>query len=244
LRTHPDDYTWLFELPEVRWNISDARRAGQRVPGVDVDVLTAVSDEETWIYATVQKPRISEEFGDAAGLLATMLGVNGDALPQFRHRRLEGLLSLGEAADGARQRWHYTSQTDIPAQTEDEFNRWFDEEHLPQLAAVDGTVRAARYRTDGSPRYLACYDLAERDVQGGTAWRTAISTPWRDRIHKEFVRARRLMLTRLGQHRWGMPRLQLAWSGTGCRAPAGARSARRCAAPSRPARRSSRDSME
>ncbi len=198
MRTHPDDYTWLFELPGVRWNESDARQARQRVPEVDVDVLTAVSEEETWIYATAQESHISDKFGNAAGLLAMMLGVDRDALPEFRHRRLEGLLALGEAADGARQRWHYTSQTDIPAQTEDEFNRWFDEEHLPQLAAVDGTVRAARYRTDGSPRYLACYDLVEREVQGGTAWRTAVSSPWRDRIHKEFVRPRRLMLTRLG----------------------------------------------
>jgi hypothetical protein len=56
---------------------------------------------------------------------------------------------------------------------------------------------AARYRTDGSPRYLACYDLEQREIQGGPAWRTAITTPWRDRIHKEFLNPRRLMLKRL-----------------------------------------------
>ncbi len=194
---HPAKSTWLFELPGLRWDDSDARQARQRVPDLDLDVLTAVSEQETWIYAPRQQPRESDESGQAKLLLATMLGVDRDALPEFRHRRLEGLLSLGDIAAGRQQRWHYTSQADIPEHVEDDFNRWFDEEHLPQLARVDGTVRAARYRTDGSPRYLASYDLEQREIQGGTVWRAAIDSPWRDRIHKEFLTPRRLMLTRL-----------------------------------------------
>lgn len=189
---HPESF-WLFELPEQRWDVADASQVRQRVPQWDVDILTAVSENETWIYV----PMRDGLTGEAAELLGSMLGVESDALPQFRHRRLELQLALGDSAGGARQNWHYTSQTDIPPEIEDEFNRWFEEEHLPQLSAVAGTVHAARYRTDGSPRYLACYDLEQREVQGNAEWRNSITTPWRERIHKEFLRPRRLMLRRL-----------------------------------------------
>lgn len=196
--SHSAERKWLFELPGIRWDESDACQARQLLPDLDLDVLTAVSEEETWIYAPAQHRRTSDVSGEARMFLATMLGVDRDALPKFRHRSLDRLLSLGDVTAGRRQRWHYTSQTDIPEHVEDDFNRWFDEEHLPQLASVDGTVHAARYRTDGSPRYLASYDLQQREIQGGTAWRSAIATPWRDRIHKEFLMPRRLMLMRLG----------------------------------------------
>ena len=193
----PAKPVWLFELPGIRWDESDALRARQQLSDLDLDVLTAVSEEETWIYVPAQHRRATDESDESQLLLATMLGADINALPEYRHRSLDRLLSLGDVTAGRRQPWHYTSQTDIPEHVENEFNRWFDEEHLPQLASVDGTMHAARYRTHGSPRYIACYDLEQREIQGGPAWRTAIATPWRDRIHKEFLKPRRLMLKRL-----------------------------------------------
>jgi hypothetical protein len=188
---------WLFELPGARWSASEAREAKGRVPGADVDILTVFSEEETWIWVTPPGAPAAESAGEAAGFLAAMLGVEREALPEFRHRRMSGLLALGEETEGLRQPWRYTSQTDIPPAVEDEFNRWFDEEHLPRLAAVGGTVHAARYRTDGSPRYLACYDLRDREVQGGAEWREAIESPRRDQVHHQFLGPRKLMLKRL-----------------------------------------------
>lgn len=186
----------LLELPGVRWNPTDARRARQRIPGIEVDILTAVSEDETWMYFPCQEFPEPDMANDPALLLAAMLDVAKGEEPEVRTRHLHGRLTIGDPAEGSRQRWHYTSQTDIPAKWEEEFNQWFDEEHLPHLAAVPGTVHAARYETDGSPRFLACYDLNQQKVQGGSAWRAAVSTPWRDRIHKEFLNPRRLMLMR------------------------------------------------
>src|SRR5829696_4105054 len=43
---------------------------------------------------------------------------------------------------------------------EDEFNRWYNEEHLPDVAKLPGCVGAARYRVidgDGTHQYLAVY---------------------------------------------------------------------------------------
>ncbi|SMX98833.1 DUF4286 family protein [Brevibacterium linens] len=192
-----DDGAVLFEIPELRWTNSEARCASERVSNAPIDILTAVSEPETWVYVPPHCLKNVEDLSEATAFLAAMMGIGTEATPKFRCRRLSSLLSIGDAEARVRQPWHYTSQTDIPAETEDEFNQWFDEEHLPQLAALSGTVHAARYRADDTPHYLAAYDLTHQEVHGSEAWRTAITTPWRDRIHHRFVNSRRLMFRRL-----------------------------------------------
>ena len=34
---------------------------------------------------------------------------------------------------------------DVPSEHEDEFNHWYNEEHLPELLGVPGVLNAARY---------------------------------------------------------------------------------------------------
>jgi hypothetical protein len=49
---------------------------------------------------------------------------------------------------------------DIDAQHMQEFNKWYNEEHLPELLSVPGILSAARYEAvKGGPQYLACYEL-------------------------------------------------------------------------------------
>ncbi|MBT7664475.1 MAG: hypothetical protein HN608_06100, partial [Rhodospirillaceae bacterium] len=47
----------------------------------------------------------------------------------------------------------------VTAEAEDDFNAWYDEEHLPALLAVPGTLSARRYRAgvdaEGTHRYVA-----------------------------------------------------------------------------------------
>src|SRR3546814_14995276 len=75
----------------------------------------------------------------------------------------------GQAA-GQPAPWFYVVETDIKPGAEADFDRWYEEEHLPGLAAVPGTVRARRYLArEGSPRYYACYDLASREPFGSPA---------------------------------------------------------------------------
>jgi heme-degrading monooxygenase HmoA len=48
---------------------------------------------------------------------------------------------------------------------EDTLNRWYDEEHLAERLAMPGFLRARRFRSaEGSPRYLALYELADVDA--------------------------------------------------------------------------------
>ena len=51
---------------------------------------------------------------------------------------------------------------DIDAQHVQEFNEWYNTEHLPELLSVPGILSAARYEAvKGGPQSLACY----RDYQ-------------------------------------------------------------------------------
>jgi hypothetical protein len=113
--------------------------------------------------------------------------------------KLEVELELAGASAGADAPWHYIVATDVANQHEADFNAWYDKEHLPGLAAVPGTVRAARYRvTEGEgPRYHAAYDLATREAFGSPAWLAVRATPWSARVRPAFRNTRRTMYRRV-----------------------------------------------
>ena len=74
--------------------------------------------------------------------------------------------------------------TDIPAEEEERFNRWYDTEHVPERVAVPGVRRARRYvRYDDAPqpapgtvsarrgpKYLVVYELDDVDLLHRTDW--------------------------------------------------------------------------
>lgn len=48
--------------------------------------------------------------------------------------------------------------SDIDAVHELEFNRWYDEEHLPDRASMAGVIKATRFKSPSDfPKYLALY---------------------------------------------------------------------------------------
>lgn len=69
---------------------------------------------------------------------------------------------------------------------EEEFQDWYDTEHFPERAAIDGFLTAQRYVcTSGWPRYLATYDLRDLDVltePGYLAVSGARFSPWSKRV--------------------------------------------------------------
>jgi hypothetical protein len=57
------------------------------------------------------------------------------------------------------------TSVDIAPGAEEEFNRWYDERHLPEVMACPGFVSAARYEcTLGEPRYIAIYELESEEA--------------------------------------------------------------------------------
>jgi len=74
---------------------------------------------------------------------------------------------------------------DAPPEHEDEFNRWYDEEHIPLLSRVPGVLRARRFfDPNGKPRYVALYDLADAAVLQHPEWQAALRTEWARKIDK------------------------------------------------------------
>jgi hypothetical protein len=70
---------------------------------------------------------------------------------------------------------------------EQEFNEWYDNEHIPSLAGVPGTLCARRFRDmKGTHRYLALYHLKSADVPLTAAWKKAADTPWTERLRPHF----------------------------------------------------------
>jgi hypothetical protein len=73
-----------------------------------------------------------------------------------------------------------------PAALEDEFNDWYDTEHVPQRLALPGFASASRWICiEGWPRWMALYDLASTAAVQSEAYLRvsgARSTPWSRRI--------------------------------------------------------------
>jgi hypothetical protein len=93
--------------------------------------------------------------------------------------------------------YHYIVETDISKESEEEFNAWYDTEHLPGLARVPGTISAKRFlRTSGSPRYIACYELVSPAVMESKEWLAIRHTAWSSRIRPMFLNTVRELFVR------------------------------------------------
>jgi hypothetical protein len=78
---------------------------------------------------------------------------------------------------------------DILENVEDEFNRWYQEQHLPERLAIDGFKRARRYKAvNGQPAYMAVYDCDSLLVLASHAYRQRLANPtaWTKKIMPNF----------------------------------------------------------
>jgi hypothetical protein len=75
---------------------------------------------------------------------------------------------------------------DPPPGLEEEFNDWYDTEHIPNRAGIPGFESARRFVcVRGWPKYLAMYDLRSADVLESAAYRSVAwggFSPWSKRI--------------------------------------------------------------
>lgn len=84
-----------------------------------------------------------------------------------------------------------------PAALEEEFNDWYDSEHLPQRRSLPGFESASRWTcVHGWPRWLAIYDLnstAALDTPAYAAVSGENSTPWSKRVLPRTIGRRRIV---------------------------------------------------
>ena len=165
-----------------------ARRELESLGGVSVSAYAALELDESYVYCRA-----------ATALALQQVQARIPALfPRAHARLLEPVCLLDGASRGQDAPWHYIVETDVLPEQEDDLNAWYDQEHLPGLAAVSGTVRAGRYLCrDGSPRYHACYDLHTRQTFGSPPWLAVRATGWSSRVRPAFRNTKRTMFQRL-----------------------------------------------
>lgn len=164
-----------------------AQRLTRGLDGVRVNAFAALEEEDTYVYLR-----------GAADSLPEMQARLAEHFPGARARVLHQTLELAGASAGQDAPWHYIVETDVLPEAEADLNAWYDQEHLPGLASVPGTVRAMRYECrDESPRYLACYDLHTRETFGSPPWLAVRATDWSSRVRPSFRNTRRTMFKKI-----------------------------------------------
>lgn len=173
-----------FDEPRAR---DLARTLTQELEGLRVNAYAAVEEDETYVY--LRGP---------AGALPEVQARLAESFPGARSRVLHQTLDLAGASAGQNAPWHYIVETDVLPEAEADLNAWYDQEHLPGLASVPGTVRAKRYEChDESPRYLACYDLQTRETFGSPPWLAVRASDWSSRVRPSFRNTRRTMFRKI-----------------------------------------------
>lgn len=83
----------------------------------------------------------------------------------------------------------------------DEFDDWYDFEHIPHMSGVDGILNARRFVVvEGWPRYVAMYDLNAVAVLTSDSYRSVTGgrfSPWSRRILQRVHGWRRLTFEQL-----------------------------------------------
>ncbi len=88
------------------------------------------------------------------------------------------------------------TMTEPPARLEEEFNAWYDDEHMAERLAVPGFRSARRWVADAKPgegKYLATYELVSLGVLTSAVYLARLNnpTPWSKRSLKNCVVFRR-----------------------------------------------------
>ncbi len=183
---HSDEFHDWYDLEHIperqavpgfgaceRW-ISDEEPA-LAVATYDLDALEVLRGEA---YMSIAYDNLSVWSKRVTGMCARVLRFEGTQISPGGAAAVEGAGGL------------LLNAMNVTPEAEDEFNAWYDEEHLPALAAVPGTLAARRYVSgrdaEGTHRYVAIYHLTSPDVTRGGAWQAAVETPWSDRVRPHF----------------------------------------------------------
>ncbi len=78
---------------------------------------------------------------------------------------------------------------DVAAGADEEFNRWYQEQHVSERLAVAGFRTARRYRAVSSgPAYMAVYECDSIDVLASKAYRDRLASPtdWTRKVMPDF----------------------------------------------------------
>lgn len=149
-----------------------------------------------YAYLKLRRPRKISK-AKAGEIEARWQALSGD--PNARASRLARQLEIVGASPGLAPVAHYIVEMDPEAGWEEELFAWYDQEHMPGLAAVPGCIHAVRMlNLDHGPLNFACYDLTAKEIMGCPPWLAVRHSRWSDRVRPHFTNARRTMFEVIG----------------------------------------------
>jgi hypothetical protein len=98
----------------------------------------------------------------------------------------------------------YLVQMDIPENMEDEFNRIYDTQHVPNIIKAPGVSGCTRYRLEsadipGVARYAAIYDIDSPDVPESDGWKAESEKgDWPSQIRPHTTNRTHIIFKQLG----------------------------------------------
>ena len=98
----------------------------------------------------------------------------------------------------------YLVQMDIPKSLEDEFNRIYDTQHVPNIVKAPGVHGCTRYRLEsadvpGVARYAAVYDIDSPSVPESDGWKAESEKgDWPSQIRPHTTNRTHIIFKRLG----------------------------------------------
>jgi hypothetical protein len=93
--------------------------------------------------------------------------------PQFRNTQrgvFRQIFSQGNSPEKDAE-FVLTVRLNTPVDHENDFNDWYDKDHIPALVGVPGVYCARRYvAVEGDPKYLAVYELRDGGATKSPEW--------------------------------------------------------------------------
>jgi hypothetical protein len=140
-------------------------RTGQlwRGGATDLSTRTTIADPPRWLQIIdLDQDRRPSTPGSAPLLGWRLEQINPGALPS--PESAGGVILVSMNVDPAR---------------EDEFNDWYNTEHIPHFNRLAGVIAARRFRAiEGHPRYVALYHVEDTGIYATPGWMAANETPW------------------------------------------------------------------
>ena len=154
----------------------------------------AWSDQTQTAYGYARLVSPGPLTADALLAMADWWAAEGAGFNNIRVSRLAQVFAAPGRSAGERAVFHYVVEMDPEEAWMPEISRWYDSEHMPGLAAVEGCILALRFLNhDHGPYSLACYDLVTDQALHLPAWLAVRGTAWSDITRPHFTNTIRTM---------------------------------------------------
>ncbi|MDF3319941.1 SDR family oxidoreductase [Rhodococcus sp. C3V] len=193
---------YLETLQEARSGKMDALSVGRRtVDAVKNNELYVITHPAFKQEVELRHRKVEAAFREPAqeGYVENPAAVAGAGNPIYRSG--DSPETVGTPTIEVTRKALIVTQGDIDPANEEEFNRWFDTEHLPERANCPGFLSARRFQAvDGAPKYLAIYEAENLGVLDTDDYR-AMKTPsdWQKKIAPHLTQSSRRVYTEITQ---------------------------------------------